>query len=52
MDNVICYPHCVGGGSATFSRLAAEAAAQNLEAFCTGQPLQYVITPEKYDRMT
>jgi phosphoglycerate dehydrogenase-like enzyme len=52
MDNVICYPHCVGGGNATFSRLAAEAAARNLQAFCTGQPLQYVITPEKYDRMT
>lgn len=29
MDNVISYPHGVGGGNATFSRLAAEAAARS-----------------------
>jgi phosphoglycerate dehydrogenase-like enzyme len=52
MDNVICYPHSVGGGGEATYAAASEFAAANIRAFCTGGKLKAVITPEKYDRMT
>ena len=52
LDNVICYPHCVGRGGEVFDRILSGVAARNIEAFCTHKPMQYVITPEQYDRMT
>ncbi len=52
LDNVIAYPHSVGGGGEDMYRTAAEYAADNLRAFCEGRPLKAVVTPAAYDRMT
>ena len=52
LDNAICYSHCVGSGGEVFDRLVCHIAAANIEAFCTGRPMQYVISPEQFDRMT
>ena len=52
LDNAVCYPHSVAGGGEDAWDAAAEYAAANLRAFCAGQPLKAVISPEKYDRMT
>ncbi|MDA0989936.1 MAG: NAD(P)-dependent oxidoreductase [Verrucomicrobia bacterium] len=52
LDNVIAYPHSVGGGGDDMFRAASAYAAANLAAFCEGQTLQAQITPAIYDRMT
>lgn len=52
MDNVICYGHCVGLGGETFDRMICHVAAKNIEAFAAGRPMDGVITPDQYDRMS
>ena len=52
MENVICYPHSVGAGGEDMYREGSAFAAANIRAFGTHRPLQAVIGPEKYDRIT
>jgi len=52
LDNAICSPHSISGGGEDAWAEASRFAADNLEAFCTGKPLQAVITPRKYDLIT
>ena len=52
LDNVICYPHSVGGGGEACECDGSAYAARNVEAFCTGAPLKAVLTARKYDLIT
>lgn len=52
MENVICYPHSVGGGQENLQAAAAIQAARNLRAYFQGEPLDAEITPAKYDLIT
>lgn len=52
MDNVICYPHCIGTGGEVFDREISHSAAENICAYCTGGQVKNIITAEMYDRMT
>ena len=52
LDNVIAYPHSVGGGGEDMYRSASAFAAANVAAYCEDRPLRAEIVPAMYARMT